>query len=85
MCQKLQHSNDQQQEKTADHAIHMVIKSRPMRKLRDLHKRKYGTLPTILGQHAFREEMNIHSISHSALDIQEDREQMRTLEIQLER
>ena len=43
-----------------------------MRKLRDLQKRKYGTPPTILGQHVFREEMNILPISGSVLDIQED-------------
>ena len=43
-------------------------------KLRDLQKSKYGTPPTILGQHAFREEMNILPISGSVLDIQEDRD-----------
>ena len=69
---KLLPSNDGEEEKAAIRAIHMTIKSRPMRKLRDLQKRKYGTPPTILGQHAFREEMNILPISGSVLDIQED-------------
>ena len=71
---KLLPSNDGEEEKAAIRAIHMAIKSRPMRKLRDLQKRKYGTPPTILGQHAFREEMNILPISSSVLDIQEDRD-----------
>ena len=66
--------NDGEEEKAAIRAIHMAIKSRPMRKLRDLQTRKYGTPPTILGQHAFREEMNILPISGSVLDIQEDRD-----------
>ena len=71
---KLLPSNDGEEEKAAIRAIHMAIKSRPMRKLRDLQKRKYGTPPKILGQHAFKEEMNILPISGSVLDIQEDRD-----------
>ena len=71
---KLLPSNDGEEEKAAIHAIHMAIKSRPMRKLRDLQKRKYSTPPTILGQHALGEEMNILPISGSVLDIQEDRD-----------
>ena len=71
---KLLLSNDGEEEKAAIRAIHMAIKSRPMKKLRDFQKRKYGIPPTILGQHAFREEMNILPISGSVLDIQEDRD-----------
>ena len=35
-------------------AIHMATKSRPMKSLRNFQKRKYGTAPTIIGQHASR-------------------------------
>ena len=35
-------------------AIHMATKSRPMKSLRNFQKRKYGTPPTIIGQHATR-------------------------------
>ena len=34
--------------------IHMANKSRPMKTLRYFQKRKYGTPPTIIGQHATR-------------------------------
>ena len=34
-----------------------VLKSRLMRRLRDLHKRKYGTLPLLPGVHGVRMEL----------------------------
>jgi len=37
-------------------AIHMATKSRPMESLRNFQKRKYGTAPTTIGQHASRRE-----------------------------
>ena len=40
-------------------AIHMATKSRPMNSLRNFQKRKYGTAPTIIGQHASRPELAI--------------------------
>ena len=43
-------------------AIHMATKSRPMKSLRNLQKRKYGTAPTITGQHASRRELAIAPI-----------------------
>ena len=33
-------------------AVHMALKSRKMITLRDFQKRRYGTAPTIIGQHA---------------------------------
>ena len=35
-------------------AVHMALKSRKMKTLRDFQKRRYGTAPTIIGQHASR-------------------------------
>ena len=35
-------------------AVHMTLKSRKMKTLRDFQKRRYGTAPTITGQHASR-------------------------------
>ena len=35
-------------------AVHMALKSRKMETLRDFQKRRYGTTPTIIGQHASR-------------------------------
>ena len=69
---RLLSSNDEQEEKAAIRAIHMAITLRPIRKLRDLQKRKYSTPSTILGQHAFREELNTPSIFHTVLGMQED-------------
>jgi len=43
-------------------AIHMATKSRPMKSLRNFQKRKYGTAPTIIGQHASRRELPIAPI-----------------------
>ena len=40
-------------------AIHMATKSRPMKSLRNFPRRKYGTPPTIIGQHAARLELVI--------------------------
>ena len=40
-------------------AIHMATKSRPMKSLRNFQKRKHGTPPTIIGQHATRRELVI--------------------------
>ena len=40
-------------------AIHMATKSRPMKSLRNCQKRKYGTPPTIISQHASRRELVI--------------------------
>ena len=46
-------------------AIHMATKSRPMKSLRNFQKRKYGTAPTIIGQHASRRELAIAPIQES--------------------
>ena len=63
---KLLPSNNNQEEKAALRAIHVALKSsRPMKILRDFQKRKYGTTPTILGQYAVREELDLMSISQS--------------------
>ena len=43
-------------------AIHMATKSRPMESLRNFQKRKYGTAPTIIGQHASRHKLSIAPI-----------------------
>ena len=43
-------------------AIHMAAKSRPMKSLRNFQKRKYGTAPTMIGQHASRRELAIAPI-----------------------
>ena len=40
-------------------AIDMATKSRPMKSLRNFQKRKYGTPPTIIGQHASRREIGL--------------------------
>ena len=45
--------------------IHMATKSRPMKTLRDFQKRKYGTPPTIIGQHATRRPLNATPIQDS--------------------
>ena len=42
-------------------AIHMATKSRPMKSLRNFQKRKYGTAPTIIGQHASRRELALNA------------------------
>ena len=48
-------TNDQ---KAKLRGIHMATKSRPMKTLRDFQKRKYGTPPTIIGQHATRRPLH---------------------------
>ena len=41
----------------------MATKSRPMKSLKNFHKRKYGTPPTIIiGQHAARRELDLAPI-----------------------
>ena len=40
--------------KVALRAVTMATKSRKMKTLRDLQKRRYGTAPTIIGQHSQR-------------------------------
>ena len=48
--------------KAALRAVTMATKSRKMKTLRDFQKRRYGTAPTIIGQHLHRTEMNIPSL-----------------------
>ena len=45
--------------------IHMATKSRPMKTLRDFQRRKYGTPPTIIGQHATRRPLYATPIQDS--------------------
>ena len=69
---KLLPSNNNQEEKAALGAIHVALKSRPMKRLRHFQKRKYGTAPTILGQHAVREELDLMSIPQSVSNLTQD-------------
>ena len=62
---KLLPSNNIQEGKAALRATHMALKSGPMKRLRNFQKRKYGTAPTNLGQHALREELDPMSIPQS--------------------
>jgi len=39
--------------------IHMATKSRPKKSFRNFQKRKYGTAPTIIGQHESRRKLAI--------------------------
>ena len=48
--------------KAALRAVTIATKSRKMKTLRDFQKRRYGTAPTIIGQHLHRTEMNIPSL-----------------------
>ena len=47
--------------------IHMATKSRPMETLRDFQKRKCGTPPTIIGQHATRRPLHATPIRDSII------------------
>ena len=49
-----------QEEKAALHPIHVALKSRPMKRLRDFQKRKSETAPTILGQHTVRDKLDLN-------------------------
>ena len=55
-------TNDQ---KAKLRGIHMATKSRPMKSLRDFQKGKYGTPPTIIGQHAPRRPLHATPIQDS--------------------
>ena len=55
-------TNDQQAKLRG---IHMTTKSRPMKTLRDLQNRKYGTPPTIIGQRATRRPLHATPIEDS--------------------
>ena len=48
--------------KAASRAVTMATKSRKMKTLRDFQERQYGKVPTIIGQHLHRTEMNIPSL-----------------------
>lgn len=56
-------TNDQ---KVKLRGIPMATKYRPMKTLRDFQKRKYGTPPTIIGQHATRRPLNATPIRDSS-------------------
>ena len=43
--------------------VHMALKSRKMKTLRDFQTRRYGTAPTIIGQHTSRIRTAIQEIA----------------------
>ena len=61
-----------QEEKADLHAIHVALKSRPMKRLRDFQKRKSETAPTILGQHTVREKLDMMFVPQSISDLPQD-------------
>ena len=63
------------EEANALRAIHVALKSRKMKTLRDFQKRRYGTAPTVMGQHGSRIRTAIPEISGLFLHQQEQDEQ----------
>ena len=63
------------EEANALKAVHVALKSRKMKTLRDFQKRRYGTAPTVTGQHGSRIRTAIPEISGLFLHQQEQDEQ----------
>ena len=63
------------EEANALRVVHVALKSRKMKTLRDFQKRRYGTAPTVIGQHGTRIRTAISEISGLLLHQQEQEEQ----------
>ena len=63
------------EEANALRAVHVALKSRKMKTLQDFQKRRYGTTPTVIGQHGSRIRTAIREISGLFLHQQEQDEQ----------
>ena len=63
------------EEANALRAVHVTLKSRKMKTLQDFQKRRYGTAPTVIGQHGSRIRTAIREISGLFLHQQEQDEQ----------
>ena len=55
--------------------VHVALKTRKMKTLRDFQKRRHGTAPTVIGQHGTRIRTAIPEISGLFLHQQEQEEQ----------
>ena len=67
---KLLPSNNNQEEKAALRTIHVALKSRPMKRLRDFQKRNYE--PSMLRKYAVREKLDLMSIPQSISNLSQD-------------
>ena len=63
------------EEANALRVVHAALKTRKMKTLRDFQKRRYGTAPTVIGQHGARIRTAIPEISGLFLRQQEQEEQ----------
>ena len=63
------------EEANALRVVHVALKSRKMKTLRDFQKLRYGTAPTVIGQHGTRIRTAIPEISDLFLHQQEQEEQ----------
>ena len=62
------------EEANALRVVHVALKTRKMKTLQDFHKRRYGTAPTVIGQHGTRIRTAIPEISGLFLRQQEQEE-----------